>query len=107
MPSVMCNSNVRTMLKEPLSQKEVANHDCDAPLKLDSTALFPAKMKLRSWLARVRSPYEIHPMMCCMEAQAQLPAVKCAGARMAHVLLGFMWARQLFVPTTSGSVTLE
>ena len=51
MPSVMCNSNVRTMLKEPLSQKEVANHDWDAPLKLDSTAFVPAKMKLRSWLA--------------------------------------------------------
>ena len=55
-PPVMRNSNVCAMLLEPLSQKELAQCDCDAPLKLDSTALVPAEMGLRRWLARVRNP---------------------------------------------------
>ena len=44
MPPVMCNSNVCAMLKDPLSQKELAGHDHATPLKLVSTTLIPAEM---------------------------------------------------------------
>ena len=56
MPPVMRTCNVRAMLKEPWSQKELANRDRGVLLKLDSAALVPAEMRLRSWLARVRNP---------------------------------------------------
>ena len=52
----MRNSNVRAMLKDPLSQKELAGRDRAAPLKLASTTLVPAELRLRSWLSRVLNP---------------------------------------------------
>ena len=56
MPPMMCNSNVHTMLKEPLSLKELMGYDHTTPLKLDSATLVPAEMRLRSWLSRVCNP---------------------------------------------------
>ena len=56
MPPVMRTSNVRAMLKDPLSQKELAGRDRATPLKLVSATLAPAEMRLRSWLLRVRNP---------------------------------------------------
>ena len=56
MPAVMRNSNVRAMLKDPLSQKELAGCNRSMPLKLVSATLVPAEMRLRSLLLRVRNP---------------------------------------------------
>ena len=56
MPPAMRTCNVRAMLKEPLTQKELVHRDRRVPLKLDLTTLIPAEMKLRSWLTRVRDP---------------------------------------------------
>ena len=59
MPPPMRNSNVRAVLQEPLSQKELAIRDRSAPLRLVSTTLVPDEMRLRSWLMRVRNPRDL------------------------------------------------
>ena len=51
MPPVMRNSNVRAMLKDPLSQKELAGRDRAAPLKLVVATLVSAEMRLCNWLS--------------------------------------------------------
>ena len=58
---MMRNCNVCAMLKESLSQKELANCDRGVLPKLDPTALVPAEMKLCSWLrvVRVRNPRDL------------------------------------------------
>jgi hypothetical protein len=61
----MCNSNVRIMLQDPLSRKELASRDRLAPLRLASTTLVPAEMRLRSWLLRVRDPRGLSYDMRC------------------------------------------
>ena len=65
MPPVMRNSNVRVVLKEPLSQKELAGRDRTALLKLSSATLIPAEMSLRSWLSRVRDPRDLSYDVWC------------------------------------------
>ena len=59
MPPPMRNLNVRAMLQDPLSQKGLAVRDRSAPLRLVSTTLVPAEMRLRSWLLRVRDPRDL------------------------------------------------
>ena len=105
---MMRNCNVCAMLKESLSQKELANCDRGVLLKLDPTALVPAEMKLRSWLARVRNPWDLSYDMLHGGAG---PAARCQVRGCARgeclTVLGFVWARQLFVPIISGSAVLE
>ena len=50
MPPVMRNSNIRTMLKDPLSSAELAGRNRSVPFRLCSAALIPAEMKLHMWL---------------------------------------------------------
>ena len=59
MPPVMRNSNVRTLLKDPLSQKELASRSCLVPLKLILTTLVMAEMRLCSWLLRMCTPRDL------------------------------------------------
>ena len=47
MPPPMRTSNVRAILADPLSQKELARRDRLAALRLASTTLVPAEMQLR------------------------------------------------------------
>jgi hypothetical protein len=59
MPPPMRNSNVRVMLQDPLSRKELASRDRLAPLRLASTTIVPAEMRLCNWLLRVRDPRDL------------------------------------------------
>ena len=55
----MRNSNICAMLKDPLSQKELACRDCAAPLKLASATHIPA------WLLQVRNPCDLSYDVWC------------------------------------------
>ena len=46
----MRTGNVRTVLKEPLTQKDLAQHSGTAALQIDPTTFVLAEMKLCSWL---------------------------------------------------------
>ena len=97
--------HVRAMLKEPLSQKEIAGHDRAAPLKLVFATLVPAEMRLRSWLLRVRNPRD--PSYDVRVVWRRGPTGPLSGARpgahVARTSLDCTWAQKLFVLTTSGS----
>ena len=102
MPPVMCNSNVRAMLKDPLSHKELAGRDRTTPLKLVSATLVPAEMRLRSWLLRVCT-LVTRPMMCGVAVWVLQPSVRSTDAHTARVSLVCASVRWLSVLTTSGS----
>ena len=87
----MRNSNVRAMLQDPLSQKELANRDRLAPLRLASTTLVPAEMRLRNRLLRVRNPRDLSYDMWC------------GGAGPVHALPAYVPAQRMFVLSISGS----
>ena len=65
MPPPMRSSNVRALLADPLSQKELARRDRLTPLRLASSTLVSAEMCLRQWLVRVRNPSDLsHDVRC-------------------------------------------